>query len=136
MPTMKTEPLTPKQAAAALNLHPVTVRKWIASGRLPVTRDGRAVWIDPAHLEPFRALSDPRRTCLHCVREFTPIRKKAVYCSDACRGAATAARRKAAHPAERGPGRPPANPPRPVNPAKVPERLKAAFAAVQREAHK
>jgi excisionase family DNA binding protein len=88
MASMKNDKLTPKQAAESLKVHPVTLRKWIVSGRLPVTREGRAVWINPADLEPFRALSEPRRTCPECKATFAPGHKKAVFCSDPCRDAA------------------------------------------------
>jgi excisionase family DNA binding protein len=88
MASMKTDTLTPKQAAEALKVHPVTLRKWIVSGRLPVCREGRAVWINPADLEPFRALSEPRRTCPECKATFKPKHKKARFCSDPCRDAA------------------------------------------------
>lgn len=88
MASMESDNLSPKQAAAALKVHPVTLRKWIVSGRLPVIREDRAVWINPANLEPFRALSEPRRTCPECLRKFKPKHKKARYCSDPCRDAA------------------------------------------------
>jgi excisionase family DNA binding protein len=56
-------PLTPAQAAARINRPLATVRRWILTGFLPVTRFGRAIMVDPATLDalPARKAGKKRR---------------------------------------------------------------------------
>lgn len=110
--------LTAEEAAAALGKHLVTIRRMMATGALPVLREGGRVFIPAAAVE-----DAARRTCGHCGKTFVPERyaTRGRFCSDACRWAATYAVRKARHPATRRPGRPKKIPP--PSAAPVPDRL-------------
>lgn len=126
MCAMKPEAVTVTEAAARLGVHRNTVRGWMKAGRLPAEKRGRCVLIPLAALATFTG-----RDCPQCGKPFAATDPRQRYCGDACRWAATAARRKAAHPATRGPGRPPkAAPHDPLAP--VPHRLRAALAAARR----
>jgi excisionase family DNA binding protein len=137
---MNTEYLTPAQVAEALSVHPVTVRKWISTGALPVERVGRRVLVAPGDVERLRAArgaSEPEaaaqapprpRDCLHCGNPIpAEADPRALYCSSRCRWAAVNARKRERNPPERGPGRPPKEIPK-LPPVPVPDRLAAAFA--------
>ncbi|MFC1451775.1 excisionase family DNA-binding protein [Verrucomicrobiota bacterium] len=119
---MESESVTLTAAAARLNVHRNTVRAWVKSGRLPAHKDGRRVLIPLAALDAFS-----RQTCAKCGEPFTGTDARQRFCSPACRWAATYERRKAEHPAKRGPGRPRKQtgkrPPR----RKAPVRLRAAL---------
>jgi len=95
--------LTVNQAAEALGKRPETVRRWIAAGKIQSERQGVHVRV------PAAALGALRRTCEHCGKTYTPERptRESRFCSTACRSAAAWEKRKAEHPATRGPGRPP-----------------------------
>lgn len=123
---MKPDTLTVTAAAAKIGVAPATVGKWIAAGKLPGRKEGRCVLIPVAALE---ALT--RRTCRHCGNPFSSARPtRAGFCSRSCRWADTYARRKATHPATRGPGRPPkVTAPRPLDLGN--ERLRAALEATR-----
>lgn len=123
--------LTAVEVAAALGKHLVTVRRLIAAGTLPTIREGGRVFIPAAAVKAAR-----RRVCAHCGRSFTPRRyqSRGRFCSPACRWAATYERRKAAHPATRGPGRPPKElPKRSARRRTPPDRLRAALAFVRQK---
>ena len=98
--------LTVNEAAEALGKRPETVRRWIAAGKIESERAGGHVRI------PAAALDALKRTCEHCGATYTPERptRESRFCSAACRSAAAWEKRKAEHPATRGPGRPPKTP--------------------------
>ena len=55
--------LTIREAAVLLKVSEPTVRRWVASGKLPATRRGRALRIQPFDLEGFsRNLGPPPPT--------------------------------------------------------------------------
>jgi excisionase family DNA binding protein len=123
--------LTVEEAAAALGKHRVTIRRLMAAGTLPTVREGGRVFIPAAAVE-----EAARRVCPHCGKTFTPERyaTRGRYCSPACRWARAYAARKAAHPATRGPGRPPKEPPKASTRRRaMPERLRAALAAIRQK---
>jgi excisionase family DNA binding protein len=114
------------QAAQVLGVHRDTVSAWVASGRIPATREGRAAMIQAADLAAMTS-----RTCTRCGASFTAADPRKVFCSRACAVGAAKDRFRASHPPSRGPGRPPkqyAPAPAPAGP--VPERLAAALAHV------
>lgn len=126
--TEQPEHLNVKEAAAALGKRPETVRRWITAGRLEAERDGAHVRI------PAAALAAMKHTCEQCGEQFIPARpgRKPRFCSPRCRWAATHERRKAEHPATRGPGRPPkTQPPRELDLSN--ERLAAALRRAGRQ---
>jgi excisionase family DNA binding protein len=51
MPESIEQRLTIDQASALYGVHPATIRRWIASGRLPAYRVGRLVRIKASDLE-------------------------------------------------------------------------------------
>ncbi len=117
--------LTVAEAAAALGKHPVTIRRLLAAGMLPTERVGGRVFIPAAAIA-----GAGRRVCPQCGKDFTPGRyaTRGRFCSDACRRAAAYATWKAAHPAPRGPGRPPkVTPERSGEHRAAPGRLAAAL---------
>jgi|GEM_PF-2722569 len=117
--------LTVEEVAAVMGKHRVTIRRMMAAGTLPTVREGGRVFIPASAVE-----AACRRVCPHCGETFTPKRyvTRRRYCSPACRWAATYARRKAEHPATRGPGRPPKEPPkRSARRRDVSDRLRAAL---------
>jgi len=103
MRTMDTkEALTVTEVAARLSVDRNTVAAWVKSGRLPGRKEGRCVLIPAAAVDAMR-----RQTCPQCGQPFTAKTVRQAYCGRPCAWAANHARRKAAHPATRGPGRPP-----------------------------
>lgn len=103
---MKEKRLTVNEAAEALGKRPETVRRWIAAGKIGSERDGAHIFISAAALEALK------RVCQHCGKTYTPERptRFSRYCSPSCKYSAAWLKRKAEHPATRGPGRPPALP--------------------------
>jgi excisionase family DNA binding protein len=117
--------LTVGETAVALGKHPVTIRRMIAAGTLPAIREGGRVFVPTAAVEFARC-----RVCPHCGKPFMPERyaTRGAFCSDRCRWAAAYEVRKAAHPATRGPGRPPKEPAkRSARRRAAPDRLRAAL---------
>jgi excisionase family DNA binding protein len=123
--------LTVNEAAAALGKRPETVRRWIAAGRLKTVRQGAHVLVAAAALDMFK-----RRRCEHCGKAYTPDRptRGGRYCSPACTWTAAYERRKAEHPAARGPGRPPKHATAPaVDITAAPDRLRAVLRHIQKK---
>ena len=127
--TMKTgDTLTIGEAAARLHVHRNTITAWVERGDLSAHREGRCVLIPVAALDSFTG-----RTCPNCGKSFTATDARKTYCSAACKWAATYAKRKADHPATRGPGRPPKHTAAPSpNVPTAPDRLAAVLAHVRR----
>jgi excisionase family DNA binding protein len=121
---MKSKPLNPDEAAAALGVHRGTVLRWIRSGALAAAVEGKRIEIDPAAVEAFF------RTCSNCGKRFVSSHPttRIDYCSEPCRWTLRNAARKTGRP----PGRP-ALPRTAPDPAAVPDRLKAAAEWINRK---